>query len=83
MAFLSKLIWGVILLGISVAIGIKIMSSMGSSLTGDASSAINSTVSAINTNLVGNYGLIILIAVFAFILMLVALFRRGAGGGGI
>ncbi len=83
MAFLSKLIWGVMLLGISVAIGIKIMSSMGSNLTGDASSAINSTVTAVKDNLVANYGLIILIAVFAFILMLVALFRRGSGGGGI
>lgn len=82
MGFLTNAIWGVIILGIGVAIAMNVLGSLGTSLTGTASTAINTTLSAINTNLVGNYGLMVVIIVFVFILSLVVLLRRQGGGGG-
>ena len=81
MGFLSKNIWGFIVLAIGVGIAIYILDSLGTTLTGTASTAINTTVTAINTNLVGNYAIIIIVIVFVFILALVKLL--GMGGSGI
>jgi len=81
--FLSDSVWGIIMLGIGVGIAMNVLSSIGSSLTGTASTAVNTTTTSINTNVVGNYGLIALIVVFVFILGLVAMMRKTGGGGNI
>ena len=80
MGFLSQNIWGFIVLSIGVGIAIYILATLGGTLTGTASTAINSSTSAINTNLVGNYGIILIVMVFVFVLALVKLLGMGSGG---
>ena len=80
MGFLSKNVWGFIVLAIGVGIAIYILATLGTTLTGTASTAINTSTTAINTNLVGNYGIILIVMVFVFILALVRLLGMGSGG---
>lgn len=82
MGFLTGAVQGLIYIAILVGVGFAILAGVGGGLTGTASTAVNTMTTALNTNLVGNFGLIVLIIVMAFILSIVLLLRaRGSGGG--
>lgn len=85
MGFLTKTAWGVIIFGIMTAVALNILASLGTTLTGASALAVRNLTAALNTNVVGNFGLILLIVVMVFIIALVMMLQgsaaQGEGGG--
>lgn len=81
MGFLTKTAWGVIIFGIMTAVALNILANLGTTLTGASSLAIRNLTAAINTNVVGNFGLILLIVVMVFIIALVMMLNGSANSG--
>ena len=71
---LQSLTLGVVTIALVLVVGFKILSSVKAGLTAGSTeaNATDTIISAIDTNVVGNIGLIALIAVFSVVLFLVA-----------
>lgn len=73
---LAPAVLTLMVLAIIVSITYIILANFNSSTTDtDATNAINNMTSALNTNLVSNFGIIVIVIVFSVILGLIAFFR--------